>query len=112
MGVVRVGDLPHFGCGWAGMVRQIELLRGDRVVHSAPEGTLVEFLAVRLLLDRFALGYVARKTLGYTRPLNGLRDFVREKIETPGSSQRRAGEHSWSFNSLRSWGCLPTCCTT
>ena len=41
--------------GWAGMVRQIEA-RGDRVVHPVPEGSLVEFLAIRLLLDRFARG--------------------------------------------------------
>ena len=35
--------------GWAGMVRQIEA-RGDRVVRPVPQGSLVEFLAIRLLL--------------------------------------------------------------
>ena len=49
--------------GWSGMVRQIEI-RGDRVVHPVPEGSLVEFLAIRLLLDRFALAYTARSSLG------------------------------------------------
>src|SRR5262249_48995992 len=44
--------------GWAGMVRQIEE-RGDRVVHAVPRGSLVGFLAVRLLLDRHALAYTA-----------------------------------------------------
>ncbi|MFI5460022.1 MAG: putative inorganic carbon transporter subunit DabA [Isosphaerales bacterium] len=43
--------------GWGGMVQQIEL-RGDRVVRPVPEGSLTEFLAVRLLLDRFALASV------------------------------------------------------
>src|SRR5204863_1836769 len=45
--------------GWGGMVRQVEV-RGDRVPRPAPGGSLVEFLAVRLLLDRFALAHTAR----------------------------------------------------
>ncbi len=61
--------------GWAGMVRQIEE-RGDRVVHPVPRGSLVEFLAVRLLLDRHALAYTAREALGYTGPLAGLRETL------------------------------------
>ncbi|MBC7854262.1 MAG: DUF2309 family protein, partial [Pirellulaceae bacterium] len=39
--------------GWGGMIRQIEI-RGDRVARPVPRGSLVEFLAVRLLLDRLA----------------------------------------------------------
>ncbi len=61
--------------GWAGMVRQIEE-RGDRVVHPVPRGSLVDFLAVRLLLDRHALAYTAREALGYTGPLAGLRETL------------------------------------
>jgi uncharacterized protein YbcC (UPF0753/DUF2309 family) len=61
--------------GWAGMVRQIEE-RGDRVVHPVPRGSLVDFLAVRLLLDRHALAYTAREALGYTEPLAGLRESL------------------------------------
>lgn len=59
--------------GWSGMVRQIEA-RGDRVVHPVPEGSLVEFLAIRLLLDRFAVGYTARSSLGIKTPV---REFWR-----------------------------------
>lgn len=68
--------------GWAGMVRQIEE-RGDRVVHPVPPGSLVEFLAVRLLLDRFAVAHVAREALGYAGPLAGLRDAIRRGATIP-----------------------------
>ena len=68
--------------GWAGMVRQIEI-RGDRVVQPVPPGSLVEFLAVRLLLDRFALAHTAREALGFSGPLSDLRRACRERIDRP-----------------------------
>lgn len=40
--------------GWAGMVHQLEE-RGDRVREAVPEGCLLDFVAVRLLLDRVAI---------------------------------------------------------
>jgi hypothetical protein len=43
--------------GWAGMVRQVEE-RGDKVAHPVPEGSLAGFLAVHLLLERFALAHL------------------------------------------------------
>src|SRR5262249_19097710 len=61
--------------GWAGMIHQMET-RGDRAAHPAPRGSLVEFLAVRLILERLALAHVAHKTLGYQGPLRQLRDFL------------------------------------
>ncbi len=64
--------------GWAGMVRQLEL-RGDRAVHPLPANSLLEFLAVRLLLDRFAASHVAREAIGYDGPLHELRDELHEK---------------------------------
>jgi uncharacterized protein len=48
--------------GWAGMIHQIAS-RGDRVVRPVSEGSLVEFLAIRLILDRLALEFVARTEL-------------------------------------------------
>lgn len=54
--------------GWAGMIRQIET-RGDRVAHPVPAGSLVEFLAVRLILERLALAHVARGMTGFHGPL-------------------------------------------
>jgi uncharacterized protein len=68
--------------GWGGMIRQIES-RGDRVVHPIPEGSLVEFLAIRLVLDRFALAYAAREALGYTGLLSSLRDTLRAQMVSP-----------------------------
>lgn len=57
--------------GWAGMIHQMEI-RGDRVGRPAPPGSLEEFLAVRLILDRLALAHIAKTTLGYHGPLDGL----------------------------------------
>jgi hypothetical protein len=68
--------------GWAGMIRQMEL-RGDRVVRPAPEGSLKEYLAVRLLLDRFALAETARHTRSFSGPLRELRDKVRKHLDAP-----------------------------
>ena len=77
--------------GWGGMVRQVEI-RGDRAVHPIPTGSLVEFLAVRLILDRFSLAHTAREALGFTGPLSALRDEARRGIVThwPPSVEQRA----------------------
>jgi uncharacterized protein YbcC (UPF0753/DUF2309 family) len=88
LGVDRVEWEPYIAStllalrGWAGMVRQIEE-RGDRVVHPVPRGSLIEFLAVRLLLDRHALADAAREAIGYDGPLSGLRDALREGTSCP-----------------------------
>ena len=65
--------------GWAGMVQQVED-RADRVVRPVPEGSLVEFVAVRLILDRFALAEVARESANYQGPLNQLGEHVTAKL--------------------------------
>lgn len=70
--------------GWGGMVQQIEL-RGDRVAHPVPAGSLIEFLAVRLILDRLALTYAAREALEYTGPLKSLREIARRHIDRTAS---------------------------
>lgn len=77
--------------GWGGMVRQIEE-RGDRVVQPAPHGSLIDFVAVRLLLDRLALTHLGREVLGHTGPLAALRDAARRQIEphAPPSVEQRA----------------------
>lgn len=46
--------------GWGGLIWQNET-RGDRVPMPVPPGTLIEFLAVRLILDRFAIEAIARR---------------------------------------------------
>jgi uncharacterized protein YbcC (UPF0753/DUF2309 family) len=76
--------------GWAGMVRFLQE-RGDRAVHSVPEDSLVEFLAIRLLLDRLALAHVAREALGFTGPLWALRPELRRRLgprQMPSPEQR------------------------
>jgi uncharacterized protein YbcC (UPF0753/DUF2309 family) len=44
--------------GWAGMLWQMES-NAEWTVHPAPRGTLVEYLAVRLLLTRLAVRHIA-----------------------------------------------------
>jgi uncharacterized protein YbcC (UPF0753/DUF2309 family) len=76
--------------GWAGMLAQVEV-RPDRVVHPVPGGSLFDFLAVRLVLDRFALAHVARETMDDHGSLSGLRDRCRRRIPpvaSPGVEQR------------------------
>lgn len=57
--------------GWAGMVWQLENA-ASWVDRPAPKGSLIEFLAVRLILDRIAAEYQARESLGYHGPLHQL----------------------------------------
>jgi uncharacterized protein YbcC (UPF0753/DUF2309 family) len=61
--------------GWAGMIQQTEE-RTDRVATPVPAGSLREFMAVRLLLDRLAVQHAAKETIGYTGPLSKLRDYL------------------------------------
>ncbi len=62
--------------GWGGIIRHVEE-RGDRVALPIPAGSLIEFVAVRLLLDRLAAARVAAAELRYTGPLTGLRAELR-----------------------------------
>jgi uncharacterized protein YbcC (UPF0753/DUF2309 family) len=65
--------------GWAGMIRQVET-RGERVAYPIPEGSLDEYLAVRLLLDRLAIEYAARQELGYRGPLSELPQVLQSRL--------------------------------
>ena len=77
--------------GWGGMVREVEQ-RGDRVVRPVPAGSLTEFLAIRLVLDRFALAFTARRALGFTGPLSALRESIRARVDKhwPPTVEQRA----------------------
>jgi len=77
--------------GWFGMVWQMEQ-RGERAARPVPEGSLVEALAVRLILERLALGFAAAETIGYHGPLAGLRPALRQRIpkREPVSLDQRA----------------------
>jgi uncharacterized protein YbcC (UPF0753/DUF2309 family) len=62
--------------GWGGMIWQMEV-RGDRVAHPVQKGSLTEFLAVRLLLDRLAVSWLAKESIEYAGPLSELRRHLR-----------------------------------
>ena len=68
--------------GWAGMIRQMEL-RADRVRFPAPPGSVIEFLAVRLILERLAVTHLAARGLHFAGPLSELRDVARGRIAKP-----------------------------
>lgn len=71
--------------GYTGMIWQLET-RGNEVVSPIPKGSLVDFLAVRLILDRLALACLAEQVPAIPEPdsipadLPGLRDILRERL--------------------------------
>lgn len=68
--------------GWGGMVHQVET-RPDRVAQAAPPGSLYEFVAVRLLLERVAVAHAAVESLEYTSTLADLRGVLRARLPVP-----------------------------
>ncbi|MEZ6144664.1 MAG: DUF2309 domain-containing protein [Planctomycetaceae bacterium] len=64
--------------GFAGMIWQMET-RGDRVEHPAPQGSLIDFLAIRLILDRFSAAYFARR-VGFRGPLCELSSTLGQRL--------------------------------
>ncbi len=76
--------------GYAGMIWQLET-RGDRAARPVPEGTLVEYVAVWLLLERLALQHVAAESIGYRGPLAELRQQLEAApVDHSPSIQQRA----------------------
>ena len=78
--------------GWAGMMHQVEA-RPDRVPVEAPPARLVDFLALRLLCERFAVAHVARDALAWSGPLASLRPALVERLAPPRA--RTADERAW-----------------
>jgi hypothetical protein len=62
------------------------------VAHPAPTGSLIEFLAVRLILERLALAHVASEALQFTEPLARLRHALRSQTHKhePTNVEQRA----------------------
>ena len=77
--------------GWGGIIRQTEE-RGDRVATPSPAGSLYEFVAVRLILDRLALAHMAREALDYRAALANLRAHLRARMSpwAPPAVEERA----------------------
>jgi uncharacterized protein YbcC (UPF0753/DUF2309 family) len=77
--------------GWSGMVWQMES-RADRAARPAPPGSLVEMLAVRMILERHALAHLSAETLSFRGPLRELRPFLQQHVrrEDETHEQQRA----------------------
>ena len=65
--------------GWAGTIWQAED-RGDRFGHPMPAGTLLQYMAVRLVLLRVALDYLVRRNLPAAGSLAELRQTLKTRI--------------------------------
>jgi uncharacterized protein YbcC (UPF0753/DUF2309 family) len=87
--------------GWAGMLWQMET-NGEWTVRPARKGTLVEYLAIRLLLERLALVEVARQELDFQGPLAELRASCHVPSEPRQSLQHRAFQ-VFQLAQLRGW---------
>lgn len=65
--------------GYAGVIWQLEV-RPDRQAVSATSGTLLEFLAIRLILERLALTTVANGNLNFSGPISELRHILSSQL--------------------------------
>ena len=86
--------------GWAGMMYRLETNPADRPA-GAPPARLMDYLAVRLTLERYALRAVARRRLGHRGPLSGLREASRRAAaHLPPALERPEEEGSWRLFQL------------
>jgi hypothetical protein len=85
--------------GWAGMVSRLEHNPADRA-PGAPPAALVDFLAVRLTLELYALRDVAKRRLEYTGPLSGLLAHMHGLPPRHAFQERPEEEGSWRFFQL------------
>jgi uncharacterized protein YbcC (UPF0753/DUF2309 family) len=83
--------------GWAGMLWQMGT-NAEWTVYPAPPDSLVEYLAVRLLLERLALRHAARETLGENVPLAELRNRLRKGL--PGTERVRVIQRAFTVFQL------------
>lgn len=77
--------------GWGGMIWHVEQ-RADRVHHPVPRGSLIDFIAVRLLLERIALRAAARASLAYKGELATMRADLTPRLPSarPDCRKQRA----------------------
>ncbi|WP_417376127.1 DUF2309 domain-containing protein [Gimesia maris] len=66
--------------GWAGMVWQMET-NAEWMPHTAPPDSLIEFLAVRLILDRLAAKFVMQNTFGFAGQLDSIRNELLQQTD-------------------------------
>ncbi len=95
--------------GWAGMVHQMEHAP-EWVEHSAPPGSLEEFLAIRLILDEAAWEFVARENhigvmpsdQGHGPSESGNPSFANQDLQVAFDVFQWAQLMGWSPSLLRS----------
>ena len=68
--------------GFAGMIAQMEA-RPDRAPVRAVPASLMDLLALRLILDRFAAQHLARTHLGEAGPIDRLRRQLQARVSPP-----------------------------
>ncbi|MFN2378293.1 MAG: DUF2309 domain-containing protein [Candidatus Binatia bacterium] len=89
--------------GWGGMIRHVEQ-RADRVHHPVPEGSLVDFVAVRLLLERLALRSATRASFGCETPLADLRgELARQLPSTRVTSDKQRAFLLFQLAQMLGW---------
>jgi uncharacterized protein len=87
--------------GWAGMIWQMET-SAPWTPRPAPSGSLLEFLAVRLVLDRYAIAHVAKTTLGIC-DLRSVKKFAEDRIQVHHSSSVNCVFSVFQIAQARGW---------
>lgn len=89
--------------GWAGMLWQMET-NAEWTARPAPSGTLVEYLAIRLLLDRLALSWSAEVFLGRREELRRLKTVLgRQFPRQPKTSVQQRAYLVFQLAQIRAW---------
>lgn len=73
--------------GFAGMIWQLET-RGDRVTRGMPAGTLQEFLAIRLILDRLAAEHLTAEVPAFSGSLDQFCGWADEELNNRSNGQK------------------------
>lgn len=89
--------------GWAGILWQMET-NAEWTARPAPSGTLVEYLAIRLLLDRLALSWSAEVFLGRKEELRRLKNVLgRHHPRQPRSRIQQRAYLVFQLAQIRAW---------
>jgi len=90
--------------GWGGMIWHVEN-RPDRVHHAIPQGSLIDFVAVRLIIERLALRAAAADALGYDGTLSVMRAYLkpRAKPQAPAACEWRRAYLLFQLAQVLGW---------
>ncbi len=89
--------------GWAGMIWQGED-RGDRIGRPMPKGTLLQYMAVRLVLLRVALGAIVRRELPTLGTVADLRQTLRNRVRSvPTTTREERAFEVFQLAQLQNW---------